>query len=509
MKNKLLPSVVILFISLGIFLGFSVVDDNPNGSRTNDPVQFESIPHLSPHYVAPDAMIFEDSLDGVNDTNALKTRGYLPFYRGTGPQGSTATWFQGNNTVFPAFNGPPTGYVAANYNAVTGSNNIDNWLILPVTPVGVGDTLSFYERSTTSTTWKDSMRVMYSAVGSTTPEGTWVELGRFMNTNGPWFNRIFTAPTPGPAGRFALRYNVVNGGPSGSNSDYMGVDWIRVYGSGSAPAGTFHYNALTGSGNTFPLGQTAGKAANWLFPPGVFASPTPCPANNQIDTVHVRMYGTGTRTYTNLHILMAQTTITDLTTGQFYAGPWDTAYVGNPTLTSLGANTWLPIALDNPYPYDPTKSLVVFMGQCAGAGSGMYVLQTTLTGIKRTWSVGGCPFVPYAGGDARNLCMGISVSPLSGITPVSNIPDKFSLSQNYPNPFNPTTTINFSIPKSGFVTLKVYNVLGKEVASLVNEIKNAGSYAVDFSGSELTSGTYFYRIEAGDFTDVKKMILLK
>jgi hypothetical protein len=222
------------------------------------------------------------------------------------------------------------------------------------------------------------------------------------------------------------------------------------------------------------------------------------------------MYGTGTRTYTNLHILMAQTTLTNLTTGSFFAGPWDTVYSNaSVSLTSGGANTWLPIKLDTPYPYDTSKGLVVGIGQCGGTGSGMYVLQTTLTGTKRTWSVGGCPFVPYSGGDARNLCMGISVSLLSGITPVSNIPDQFSLSQNYPNPFNPTTTINFSIPKSGFVTLKVFDVLGREVSTLVNETRVAGNYSVDFDGSRLSSGVYFYRIQAGDFISIKKMMLTK
>ena len=99
---------------------------------------------------------------------------------------------------------------------------------------------------------------------------------------------------------------------------------------------------------------------------------------------------------------------------------------------------------------------------------------------------------------------------ISGITPVLNIiPEDYALSQNYPNPFNPTTTIKFNVPVTGMVILKVYDVLGKEVASLVNEVKNAGSYTVDFDGSELSSGAYFYRIEAGDYMDVKKMVLLK
>lgn len=93
---------------------------------------------------------------------------------------------------------------------------------------------------------------------------------------------------------------------------------------------------------------------------------------------------------------------------------------------------------------------------------------------------------------------------------ISNVePNSFKLLQNYPNPFNPETKISFSIPKTGLVTLKIYDILGKEVAALLNEVKNAGSYELNFNASNLSSGTYFYRIESGNFTDTKKMFLLK
>ncbi len=99
---------------------------------------------------------------------------------------------------------------------------------------------------------------------------------------------------------------------------------------------------------------------------------------------------------------------------------------------------------------------------------------------------------------------------ITSVTPVvSNVPDKYSLSQNYPNPFNPVTKINFTIPKSGLVTLKIYDVLGREVSTLVNEVKNAGTYKVDFNGSSLSSGMYFYKVSVNGFTDVKKMSLIK
>lgn len=97
-----------------------------------------------------------------------------------------------------------------------------------------------------------------------------------------------------------------------------------------------------------------------------------------------------------------------------------------------------------------------------------------------------------------------------GIEPISgSVPEKYSLSQNYPNPFNPTTNIKLQIPKEGFVKLTVFDVTGKEIALLVNEELNAGEYKVDFNATGLASGLYFYKLETADFTDVKKMILVK
>ncbi len=98
----------------------------------------------------------------------------------------------------------------------------------------------------------------------------------------------------------------------------------------------------------------------------------------------------------------------------------------------------------------------------------------------------------------------------------SELPNRFELSQNYPNPFNPVTNINFSLPKSGFVTLKVFNMLGQEVASIVNGIQQAGTYKADFNANKLPSGVYFYTIKvvtnensSSVWTDTKKMILIK
>lgn len=98
---------------------------------------------------------------------------------------------------------------------------------------------------------------------------------------------------------------------------------------------------------------------------------------------------------------------------------------------------------------------------------------------------------------------------VTGIVEDKPVPTIYALEQNFPNPFNPSTTIKFELPKTSHVTLTVYDVLGREVSLLVNEKKNAGSYHVKFDGSNLASGVYFYRIQAGDFVQTKRLLLLK
>ena len=115
----------------------------------------------------------------------------------------------------------------------------------------------------------------------------------------------------------------------------------------------------------------------------------------------------------------------------------------------------------------------------------------------------------YGIGEIEDYSINIS----GGITGIQNydnlIPKIFSLSQNYPNPFNPSTTISYQIPVPGKVTLKIYDILGREVTTLVNKEQKAGNYKVNFDASRLASGVYFYRITAGQFVSVKKMILMK
>jgi hypothetical protein len=106
--------------------------------------------------------------------------------------------------------------------------------------------------------------------------------------------------------------------------------------------------------------------------------------------------------------------------------------------------------------------------------------------------------------------------PIGRITSINgsnqSIPKEFCLEQNYPNPFNPTTTIKYRIPDIGTrhaVSLRIFNLLGREVATLVNENKPAGNYQVTWNASTMSSGVYFYQLKSGNFVETKKMLLLK
>lgn len=117
-----------------------------------------------------------------------------------------------------------------------------------------------------------------------------------------------------------------------------------------------------------------------------------------------------------------------------------------------------------------------------------------------------------SGGTYWNVSIDTSENPLKIHNITSNTPNTYKLGQNYPNPFNPTTKIGFQIKEAGLVTLKVYDVLGKEVASLVNETLQAGEYEVPFSISQynqIQSGVYFYRLQANNFTETKRLVLVK
>ncbi|MFQ5768913.1 MAG: T9SS type A sorting domain-containing protein, partial [bacterium] len=114
----------------------------------------------------------------------------------------------------------------------------------------------------------------------------------------------------------------------------------------------------------------------------------------------------------------------------------------------------------------------------------------------------------FAGTDGSGVFRSVrSTTSVKGIT--DEIPTSFSLEQNYPNPFNPNTTIQFSLPRPGYVTLEMYNSLGEEVMTLVANYLSAGKYKVDWDARGLASGVYYYRLKVGGFFETKRLILMK
>ena len=190
---------------------------------------------------------------------------------------------------------------------------------------------------------------------------------------------------------------------------------------------------------------------------------------------------------------------------------WTTGFTGTYTVPATG---WQYIDMTAPYfIYNGTSNLLVevcFDNSSYTSYSPVYA--TSISNMCRgyyTDNSSGCTMTSGSNLAYRpNTCFTMTVvnstNNISGI-----IPKEYSLNQNYPNPFNPVTRINFEIPKQGMVSLKVYDVLGREVKSLVNEVKAPGIYSVDFNGNELSSGVYFYKFESNGFTDIKKMMLIK
>lgn len=200
---------------------------------------------------------------------------------------------------------------------------------------------------------------------------------------------------------------------------------------------------------------------------------------------------------------------------------------GNYVTTNNGMN-WTQISLSAQYVSTfAVTGNNIFAGGAGIPGYGVFL--STNNGTSWTEINQGFPAYPHVKAllIANNYIFAgiIDISvwrrPLSEIVGIQNIsteiPSKYSLSQNYPNPFNPTTKIKFDVPALSFsnvsignpVTLKVYDVMGREVQTLVNESLKPGTYEASFDGSQFTSGVYFYKITAGDFSQTKKMLLIK
>jgi len=189
---------------------------------------------------------------------------------------------------------------------------------------------------------------------------------------------------------------------------------------------------------------------------------------------------------------------------------WTNVYTGTYTVPGTG---WQYIDLQTPFLWDSVNNLLVEV--CFSNSSyttATVVLGTSIDSMVYTKYLdqpNACAFTsPSVINNRPNICF--MIQPVIGFeTGEGKVPVEYKLSQNYPNPFNPITRIKFDIPQKGFVSLKIFDVLGREVKSLVSEMKSPGSYSVDFNAVGLSSGLYIYRLETNGFIDTKKMVLIK
>lgn len=242
---------IILVLALGPIIGFGAAPQAQHGQKgtlsTVGSNKASSLQQLNPHlslnassvaarHVQPGNVIqalFSDNFELSCDTDSLAARGYHTYYRGGGAQDGP-TWFTGNDNVFVAHSGSSASYLGANYAVVTGANDIDSWLVLPSLNLTTADVISFFATSPPGSIYPDSIKVMYSAAGDSVPEaGSWVMVSQFEVSTTGWEQKTFAVPTASATGRWAIRYAVVDGGPNGSNSNYIGIDDLVV---GQLPA---------------------------------------------------------------------------------------------------------------------------------------------------------------------------------------------------------------------------------------------------------------------------------
>lgn len=367
-----------------------------------------------------EAIIFQDNFNGDNSVAGLQARGWIVVDQDGG--GSQPAWFTPSATPpFPAFEGPTQGYVASNYQGANGFY-ISHWLISPVVGVSAGDTLSFYHRAPDNNQWDDSMFVRVSPTGGSNVANFTISSPRFLVSETGWaqYNYIFTV-----SGfvRFALHYQIFDGGLNGNYSNYIGIDMLQVKGAGFIPVELTSFTAAA-NGNNVVL--------NWA---------TATEKNNEGFEIQ-RNNGNG---FVTIGFVK-----------------------GNGTTTQ-------------PQTYS-------FVDKNVRPGTYSYRLKQ----------------IDFGG--TSDYSKVVSVEVLN--------PNEFSLEQNYPNPFNPSTKINFSLAVDSKVSLKVFNVLGQEVTTLLNGNLAAGYHEINFKADGLNSGIYFYKLEATgidgkSFSSVKKMILNK
>ncbi len=367
---------------------------------------------------------------------------------------------------------------------------------------------------------------------SYTAPGTWLGWRTDANGSDPGATAQQYAEAIGADGRWGVAFNVKSGGAYLTESTNQGVSWstpalIRAF-TPSDSLGTLRSIDLIyeGSSPSHPrviLGLVKQDIASGGFFPGLPSKTVswgPDINGGNVVTVDSAAGLSGTNTTNDVFVSCCRGVIGAASDG---SALYCTYALARQDTSSLGNNyfdTYMKVSNDHGATWGTRIQLTNLTGQetvlCDYRWRSISPWNQVLAGIQHVYIEVSRDTIPASavnGAPAstmRAMFLDVTGPFVIGIRNIGNqVPKEFKLEQNYPNPFNPTTKIRFDLPTSGFVTLKIYDVLGKELKTLVNENVSTGTKEVDFDATNFPSGIYFYSIKAGNFTQTKKMILVK
>lgn len=308
---------------------------------------------------------------------------------------------------------------------------------------------------------------------------------KLLNTSGNIYSAVFNSINSEVEYSDSIFYRIIaQDNSTNHNRDSTAVYKFKIVlpneiciGTGTSPS-NYPFTTYWMDGRTLMLFTAAELAAAGAY------------TNTPITKIGFNVISVSPQTMIAFHIHVQHTSLTTLT--GFVTTGWTHVYIGDYTVPGTG---WQYINLQPPYfTYNGTSNLLVEVCYDNSSYTSYSIVNATPT-TGMTWGYhtdnsSGCVMTGGTSQPIRpNICFYMNPIIEAGNNS-STVPEQYSLSQNYPNPFNPVTRINFAIPKQGLVTLKVYDILGREAVTLVNEIKAPGNYSVDFNGAGLASGVY-------------------
>ncbi len=326
--------------------------------------------------------------------------------------------------------------------------------------------------------------------------GTGLKVFKLLNVGGSNFSAAFNSDTSQVAVNDSIFYRIIaQDNSSGHNKDSTALYKFKIIQPTTACIGT---GTTTGA---WPFNTYWHDSRTQML----FTS-AEMMGLDRVDQIAFNIQTYATQVMNGFNIRMQNTTNTSISA--WVTSGWTTVYTGTYTVPGTG---WRSINLQNAFTRNPSQNLLVEI--CFDNTSYTSATNVYNTSVPSGMTIEyhqdngtGCSLTGVTAASRPNTCFYKIVGTQS--EPIA-IPNVFSLAQNYPNPFNPSTSIKFNVPKLSLVKLVVYDVIGREITTLVNGMKQPGSYEAIFNAENLASGVYFYRIEAGDFIDVKKMVLIK